>query len=48
MSGIEDENIIRKEGGVPAFVDPEVFAQVREKMAANRRQPGLYRARSVA
>ncbi len=43
----DDGSVIRHKGGVPAIVDPEVFAQAREKMAANRHQPGKYRAKEA-
>ena len=40
-----EEAIIRVPGGVPAIIAPEEFARAKEKMQANQRRPGAYKAK---
>jgi len=42
-----DDSVIRVPGGVPAIVDDDTFLRVQEKMAANRHQPGRYKAKEA-
>ena len=43
----DDDLIIRIDGGVPAIISKEDFQKARLKMAANKRQPGFYRAKEI-
>lgn len=42
-----DDKVIRVEGGMPAIISQEVFDKAREKMKANKRQPGRYKAKEI-
>lgn len=41
----DDYSIIRIPGGVPAIITPEDFGKVRQKMIANKKAPGSYKAK---
>lgn len=41
----DDEDVIRIDGGMPAIISTEDFQKVMEKMKANKRAPGAYKAK---
>ncbi len=43
----DNASIIRVPGGMPAIIDMETFQKAQEKMKANKRQPGAYKAKEI-
>jgi site-specific DNA recombinase len=42
-----DEEVIRKEGGMPTIISKEDFLKVQEKVNLNRLAPGAYKAKEM-